>query len=113
MSRKQRTAGALVATAAVALALSGPAGAATPTVSISGDAIGDYAFAPRKVEIAKGSAVKWAWESNAPHNVTFTKLSAHSKTESAGTFQHRFGKKGTYKYVCTIHGFSGKVVVGG
>jgi plastocyanin len=108
-----RSSKALAGAIAVAISLSAAAAApaAPPTVTIAGDGISNYSFAPKTVKIGKNRAVKWSWESNAPHNVTFRKLGKASKTGASGTFRHRFKKKGTYRYVCTIHGFRGKVVV--
>ena len=99
------------ATGALAGAAAAP-GAKTPTVTIKGDAIGNYKFSPRKVEIKPRKTVDWQWDSNAAHNVTFTKPAKASKTAAKGSFSLKFKKKGTYHYICTIHGFGGKVVVG-
>jgi plastocyanin len=99
-------------TAAVAgLLMAGPA-AASPTVGITGDSASTYAFAPNKVEVGKGAKVHWSWDSNAPHNVTFKKLGDASATTARGSFKLKFKQAGTYKYLCTVHGFKGKVVVG-
>ena len=53
----------------------------------------------------------WSWSSDAPHNVTFSKPNKHSKTGRKGSYSLSFSKAGTYSYHCTIHGFTGKVVV--
>ncbi|MFI5121262.1 MAG: plastocyanin/azurin family copper-binding protein [Vicinamibacteria bacterium] len=100
------------ATAAVAgLLIAGPA-AASPTVDITGDSASTYAFSPTKVEVGKGAKVHWSWDSNAPHNVTFKKLGEASATADRGSYKLKFRQAGTYKYLCTVHGFKGKVVVG-
>jgi plastocyanin len=83
----------------------------TATVTITGTTTSDYAFMPRTARIKKGKKVKWAWSSNAPHNVTFKTLSKHSQTGDTGSFSARFKKPGTYRYFCSVHGFTGKVVV--
>jgi len=101
----------LAVAAGTAVLLAPAATAKTPTVSIEGDSIGAYKFSPRKVEIKPRKTVDWEWDSNAPHNVTFTKPDKASKTVAMGSFSLKFKKKGTYRYVCTIHGFGGKVVV--
>jgi len=103
-------AAAVLAVALGALALPA-AGDAKSKVTITGDAIGNYAFSPPKVSVDKGARVRWAWDSNAPHNVTFSKLGEHSATAASGSYKLKFKDKGTFKYHCTIHGFSGKVVV--
>ena len=91
---------ALVAAAALAI----PALAATKTVEV-GD---NYFVRDRgtpKVTVARGSAVKWVWKGNAPHNVTVTKgpKKFHSPTMKDGSYAKRFFTPGTYSIVCTIH----------
>lgn len=86
--------------------------AADPTVSISGTAPSNYSFAPATLNVSAGTKVKWNWSSNAPHNVAFKKLDEKSATSRNGSFHLKFKKPGTYKYLCTVHGFRGKVIVG-
>ena len=86
-------------------------GAKASAVSISGTSIGDYAFQPATKRVKAGAQVKWSWQSNAPHNVTFAKLGKHSKTAQSGSFRLSFQTPGTYRYFCSIHGFKGKIVV--
>ena len=81
------------------------------TVTIKGTTDASYRFSPRTLKVTHGKRVKWSWRSNAPHNVTFRKLHKHSKTVQRGTYRLRFAKRGTYRYLCTVHGFTGKVVV--
>ncbi len=104
---------AVVAAAAV---LAAPAPAATTPrvtadVTIIGSSIADYSFAPEILTVPKGSTVHWHWNGNAPHNVTIRSLGKASKTAAKGSFDHRFGKVGTFRYHCSIHGFKGKVIV--
>jgi plastocyanin len=70
-----------------------------------------YRFSPSTVTVKRGRAVNWSWQSNAPHNVTFRSLHKHSKTRQSGSYRLTFSKKGTYRYMCTVHGFTGKVIV--
>ena len=93
----------------VSLVSAAPSTAGGPTVTIKGTLT--YHFQPKTVTVKKGSTVHWSWNSNAPHNVTFKKLGKHSKTGATGSYKLTFNKKGTFKYLCTIHGFTGKVVV--
>lgn len=81
-----------------------------PHVTITGNSIANYKFKPRKLTVSKGTTVHWHWSSNEPHNVTFS-AKKHSSTGATGSYKLRFKKPGTYKYVCTVHGFTGKVVV--
>jgi plastocyanin len=81
------------------------------SVKITGKSSGSYRFSPQKVTISSGGTVNWSWQSNAPHNVTFQSLGKHSPTSSSGSFQVKFTKSGTYSYLCTVHNFTGTVVV--
>lgn len=111
-TRKQKV---LVLATAVALCLSALFAAAStangPTVGITGTSFTNYSFHPKTVTVNKGSTVHWSWNSNAPHNVTFKKLGKHSATAAKGTYKLKFKHAGTYKYLCTIHDFRGKVIV--
>ena len=97
-----------LAAAGAAAAIAAPAAAGGATVKVS-----DYKFTAKTVHIKKGATVTWKWAGSDPHNVTGHGFK--SKTQSTGTFRHRFTKAGTYKYVCTIHAKSfamhGKIVV--
>jgi plastocyanin len=123
--KKRRTTVALTAFVLGAFALTGvslaqyPQPSTTPptpspapaTVTIAGTTTADYAFIPHTVRIKAGKRVKWAWSSNAPHNVTFKTLSKHSQTADTGSFSARLKTPGTYRYFCSVHGFTGKVIV--
>ena len=98
---------------AAALAIAGPAGAAPKKVTIKGS-LGIYNFKPKKVTIVKGHKVSWSWNSDSEHNVKFgEKLDGkHSKTATqVSGYTIKFKKTGTFKYRCTVHDFTGKVVV--
>jgi plastocyanin len=94
-------------------AVAAPAQAADKkTVTITGTDDYSYAFDPGKLRVDKGTKVHWSWDSNAPHNVTFTKLGEASQTASSGSYSLKFKRAGTFKYVCSVHGFKGRVIVG-
>ena len=98
--------------AALALISTGASAAKhkTKSVTINGS-MGSYNFAPMKVKIKKGDSVKWSWNSDQPHNVTFS-CKKHSKTKiQLKKYKLTFHKKGTFQYSCTVHGFTGSVVV--
>jgi plastocyanin len=99
---------ALAMVAAVAAAVAIPALAATKTVTV-----GDNFFKPTKVSVKAGTKVTWKWTGSNPHNVTVTSgpKKFHSKTQTKGTFSAIPHTKGTYSIVCTIHGFTMKLVV--
>ena len=80
------------------------------TVTIKGS-MGTYHFKPKKVTIKKGSTVKWSWNSDEPHNVTFGKKRHSTTAMKVKSFKLTFKKKGTFNYTCTVHGFAGTVVV--
>ena len=87
----------------------GPSSGGGQSVRIKGSF--SYSFSPSTVTVKRGNAVNWSWRSNAPHNVTFRSLRKHSKTRQTGHYRLTFSKRGTYRYLCTIHGFTGKVIV--
>jgi plastocyanin len=91
--------------AAVVLAVAAPALAANKTVKVADDV-----FRARTVTINKGNTVTWKWVGDHPHNVKFKTFK--SKVQVNGTFRHRFTRRGTFRYVCTIHtDMKGKVIV--
>jgi|SRR4051794_34860775 len=99
---------ALTAALAAFAAFAIPALAATKSVGI-----GDSSFKPSHVTVKAGTKVVWKWQSSLPHNVTVTSgpKKFHSKTQSSGTYAAIPHKKGTYSIVCTVHGFTMKLVV--
>lgn len=73
-------------------------------------------FSPAVVHVRKNTAVRWKWDSMAPHNVSSR---GEQRFDSSGTRTHGasyrvvFRKPGRYRYVCTIHPvMEGRVVVG-
>jgi plastocyanin len=105
---------ATLACAALALAVfAPPVSGAGKHVTIK-KTLYSYKFSPKRVDITKGKTVHWSWDSDARHNVTFgDKLDGrHSKTrKKIDDFKVTFNKTGTFRYECTVHDFSGKVVV--
>jgi plastocyanin len=75
----------------------------------------DIEFSPATVTIRRGASVRWEWrDPRASHDVTSRgRLRFRSSdTKLSGTHTVRFRRKGTYRYVCTIHpSMLGKVVV--
>jgi plastocyanin len=74
---------------------------AIPAQGASSVKVKDNFFSPKTKSISKGSTVKWTWSGRAPHNVTFRTVK--SKTQTKGTYSHKFNDKGSFKYRCTIH----------
>ena len=73
----------------------------------------DLKFQPPAIEVKPGTEVTWRFvDGSAPHNVKGDGFV--SKTQSRGTFSHRFTQAGEYRYTCTLHaGMNGRVVVAG
>ena len=85
------------------------------TVSVKDDF-----FSPKTVRVAVRGTVTWRWRDEGVHNVVFRKVPSgaskrRSTTRTAGKFTRSFRKRGTYRYVCTIHedlGMKGSVIAG-
>jgi len=96
----------LTAAGAVA-AIAVPAVAAGPTVRV-----GDDYFRAKTVTVKKGTTVTWRWVGSDSHNVVFKGFKSTLKNK--GTYRHTFRRRGTFRYVCTLHddrGMRGTVVV--
>jgi plastocyanin len=74
----------------------------------------DIKFNPSKITIKKGQTVVWTNDDPVGHDVTDDGFKSGSPggIENGQTFQHKFPKKGTFKYQCSVHpGMTGEVVV--
>lgn len=70
-------------------------------------AVKNFEFQPKTLTVKPGTVVTWKNEAGA-HTVTADDDSFSSPTLSAGeTFSHRFARRGTYRYHCTLHGSAG------
>ena len=98
--------------AALPAAASGPDAGASATKRVT---IGDNFFRKRSVTIDSGDTVRWRWAGRNPHNVTVRRgpRKFYSSTRSSGSYSKRLRRRGTYRYLCTVHAPSmrGKVVV--
>jgi plastocyanin len=105
---------AALALAAVALppAVADPQAGASATKRVR---VGDFFFKKRSITIHSGGRVRWVWVGREPHDVTVTRgpRKFHSRTKRTGSYRKRLFKRGTYRYICTVHpiDMSGKVVV--
>lgn len=115
---------AMAACGATALAVGAPAlaskgsqgarAAATKTVVLK-----DIAFKPAKLSVKRGTRVTFQWrDGSTPHNVIskgrpkFKSASTRTESDGARPYSVTLRKKGTYRYVCTIHpGMSGRITV--
>ena len=111
MARSNRT--RLAGVAAISIAgfvavalLAGPAFAAGRSV-----AIGDASFSPATITIRAGDTITWTNRSDLPHNVIFASFGSKMYMEAGERYSHTFRSAGTFKYQCTLHSFTGKVIV--
>jgi len=100
----------MVCALVVTLVALGSVGArAATTVSVS---IIDFAFSPTPVTINVGDAVTWTNNGSFTHNsVSSTGLWNSGFLASGQSFSRTFNEAGTFDYSCTIHSFTGRVVV--
>jgi plastocyanin len=100
----------LALTTVAALAVAGPAGAATKTINIFGSG-----FSPKTATVTEGDTVTWVNRDNANHQV----LADHGQFVSAilrprQTFSFTFRAAGTYTYADELHGtLKGSITVKG
>ena len=107
---------------AVLVAAAAVAGLVQTAIAMGGDvssaktrgvSVRDDFFSPKRATIDSGDRVKWTWREEGDHNVRFRRVpSGASKrpgegTKTSGTFTRKFTRRGTYRYVCTIHEDSG------
>ncbi len=101
-----------VAAVALPAAASEPHAEAARTKRVT---VGDLFFKKSSITIKSGSTVRWHWVGVAPHNVTVTRgpRKFHSKTKTSGSYSKKLRKRGTYRYICTVHPtqMKGKIVV--
>jgi plastocyanin len=74
---------------------------------------GNYYFSPTPDTVAAGTTVTFQFGS-VTHNVTFTPVAnvpADIPASMNTSVQRTFSAAGTYNYTCTIHGFSGVMIV--
>ena len=85
-----------------------------------GESHSGYGFNPSELTISKGTIVKWINNDTTMHTVTSGKpnsdkigLAFDSSYLNAGeSYLHKFNKKGTYDYYCTMYPFmKGKIIV--
>ncbi len=78
--------------------------AAATAAQDSAISIKDFAFAPTSVTVAAGTTVKWKNLDGEPHTVRAVDGSFKSEAlDQNDSFDFKFDKPGTYRYVCSIH----------
>ena len=71
----------------------------------------DYAFSPSSVTINVNDEVKWTWAASY-HSTTSSDGFWDSGVQNSGyTYSQTFTSAGTFPYICSIHYFTGSVVV--
>jgi plastocyanin len=100
----------LAIAAVTALAIAGPAGAATKTINIYGSG-----FSPQSTTITQGDTVTWVNRDNANHQVLADKGQFVSPILTRNhTYSFTFNAAGTYTYKDELHPkLTGKIVVKG
>jgi plastocyanin len=100
-------AAALAATGVAVPAGAGPDGQAAATRSVS---VQDNFFAPRSRTVQRNDSVRFDWSrAENPHNVIWRSSPRRARRprncslRTTGACTRTFRKRGTYRYVCTIH----------
>jgi plastocyanin len=103
----------VVAAASVALYRGGTSTSSSPIVNIQ-----NYAFNPQSITVNVGTTITWKNLDSVDHTVTTLALDPIGQDSfdsgyilPGDNFQHTFENAGTYNYRCTIHGFTGTVIV--
>ena len=88
----------MTASAAEAAAPGGKS-AAGPTISIH-----EFMFSPTSVTVTAGTTVHWKNLDPEPHTIRSVDATFKSDAlDENDSFQFKFDKPGTYRYVCSIH----------
>jgi plastocyanin len=76
----------------------------------------DNSFSPERIEIARGTSVRWVNVGRNAHNVLHVEGDDFgvktSKFRPGDEYTHRFDKPGTYSYWCSLHGSRTRGMVG-
>ena len=91
-----------------------PGAKVTPKKGVDSVAIADFLFGPEKIEVPKGTYVRWTNVDDSPHQVTVTSANGlRSDVILRGqTAFMKFDAPGTYEYICGLHpNMKGKIEV--
>jgi plastocyanin len=89
---------------------------AAVTAGSAGVKVGDDFFKARTLHVKPGTKVTWRWVGDSEHDVYFTRAPRRAKprrckTQTEGSCSRQIRKRGTYRYVCTLHdSMTGKIV---
>ena len=88
------------------------AGATPPPKTVT---LRDIAFTPSTLRLERGRSVRWVWKDPfVAHDVRSRGLPRFrgATTRQSGSHTVQFTRRGTYRYVCTLHpGMAGRIVV--
>jgi plastocyanin len=103
----------IISAAAAVLILAAPLSTFGATANVS---VINFAFSPATTNINVGDTVLWTWPSGSNfHNVTSTSVPqawpASATLNGPATFSTTFTTNGTFPYECTIHLFTGQIIV--
>jgi plastocyanin len=95
----------LFLTALVALVLTAALAGAAEAATVK---VGDNFFSPGARTVSVGTRVRFKWVGRRKHDVVKTRgpggrLASGVTDEPGVNLAKRFGKRGTYKFICTIH----------
>ena len=98
--------------AALLLAGCGASGSGEPTATNEVTMAKSYVFEPRSIVVDAGTTVTWTNDDNFTHTVQVDGQDDR-RVDRGDHVSIRFGKPGTYDYVCTLHrkDMSGEVIV--
>lgn len=117
MTQKERYLAVAMLTMAIGTAVVSAARAredSNPDSAKSEVKIDNFSFAPREIQVAKGTTIEWVNRDDIPHTVVSDdKTTFKSKPlDTDDKFSYTFSKEGTYTYFCSIHPkMTAKVVV--
>ena len=76
--------------------------------------IAGFAFKPGTIRVSVGPTVRWTNRDDAPHTVTAASGGFTSEQlGKGGVYARRFGRAGTFAYLCALHpNMKGRIVVG-
>jgi len=105
-----------LAAALLAASLAPAAGGGSPAATASAAGarvkIDDFAYHPRTLRISRGTKVVFVNRDSTSHTATRRGSFDTGTIRRGGRAAVRFKRRGTFKYVCTIHPFMhGKIVV--
>ena len=75
--------------------------------------IRNMAYAPARIEVARGATVHWKNDDQVPHTVTGSGWGSGT-LQTGGSYSHQFDSAGTFSFYCVPHpNMKGTVVVKG